>query len=334
VIISASRRTDIPAFYSEWFMNRIQAGYCTVPNPFNRKQVSRVSLRPEDVDVIVFWTRHPRPLLPHLAALDERGYRYYFQYTLMNNPRAIDPKTPPLEASLRTFRELADRIGPAKVIWRYDPIVFTKAMGAGFHQQAFERIARALQGYTHRSVISVVDVYRKASKRLREMAAQGHELIDYDGSPSERFDELMRALVRAATDSGMEIVSCAEDVDLRPFGVRPGKCVDDEYISRVFGITVTSTKDPAQRQACGCVVSKDIGMYDTCLYGCRYCYATSSFERARENHGNHDPSSPSLMGWYEAEPVSGSDEQLTLISGDELLYLIPWLPVTGPMISW
>ena len=263
MIISASRRTDIPAFYAEWFMNRIRAGYCAVPNPFNRNQVSHVSLKPEDVDVIVFWTRNARPLLPHLAELDERGYRYYFQYTVMDNPRVIDPKSPPLEASLKTFRELADRIGPEKVIWRYDPIVFSNMTGPEFHQATYRRIAQALRGYTYRSVISIVDVYRKAQKRLRELAKQGVELLNCEG---EAFDDLMHALVHTANENGLEIVSCAEEIDLLPYGVRPGKCVDDEYIAKTFEINVTSKKDPSQREACGCVVSKDIGMYDSCLY--------------------------------------------------------------------
>ena len=308
MIISASRRTDIPAFYAEWFMNRIRAGYCAVPNPFNRRQVSYVSLKPEDVDVIVFWTRNPRPLLPHLAELDARGYRYYFQYTVMDNPRPIDPKSPPLESALRTFRALADSIGPEKVIWRYDPIVFSTVTGARFHQDTYPHIAQALRGHTYRSVISIVDVYRKASRRPRDFAEQGVEITPYAGQPSERFDNLMRAMVRVAHENGMEIVSCAEDIDLQPYGIRPGKCVDDEYITKTFGITVTSKKDPGQRGVCGCVVSKDIGMYDSCLFGCQYCYATSSFERARINHGKHDPNSPSLIGWYEAEPRSESPE--------------------------
>jgi hypothetical protein len=296
MIISASRRTDIPAFYANWFINRIRAGYCTVPNLFNPQQISSVSLKPEDVDVIVFWTRNPRPLFPHLEELDRRGYRYYFQYTLLDNPRLIDRKSPPLQASLKTFRELAGRVGPERVIWRYDPIVFSEVTGAQFHQHTYGRIAQALAGYTQRSVISIADIYRKAGKRLRQLAQQGVEITGYDGKPSRRFDELVRSLVRIAGENGMHIVSCAETIDLRPYGVRPGKCVDDEYIQRVFGLQVTSQKDPSQREACGCVVSRDIGMYETCLFGCQYCYATTSFERARINYDRHDPHSPSLLG--------------------------------------
>ena len=212
MIISASRRTDIPAFYAEWFINRIRAGYCTVPNPFNRKQIAHVSLDPEDVEAIVFWTRHPRPLMAHLAELDRRGYRYYFQYTLMDYPRAIDARTPPLSTSLNIFRSLADRIGPQRMIWRYDPIVFSKLTGARFHQETYERISRLLRGYTHRSVISIVDVYRKASRRLREMNKRGIDLVVYDGAPSERFARLMRDLARIAQENDMEITSCAEEI--------------------------------------------------------------------------------------------------------------------------
>jgi hypothetical protein len=304
MIISASRRTDIPAFYAGWFINRIRAGYCAVPNPFNPNQVSYVSLDPKDVDVIVFWTRHPRPLMPYLAELDERGYRYYFQYTVMDNPRLIDPKTPSLEASLETFRALAARIGPERVIWRYDPIVFSPITDSQFHRRTYAHIAGQLRGYTHRSVISLVDMYRKAGKRLRKLAAQGIELASYDDQPGESLDELMHGLVRAAGENDMEIVSCAEELDLQPYGVRPGKCVDDEYITKVFGLSVASHKDPSQREKCGCVVSKDIGMYESCLFGCQYCYATSRFERAQHNHDvEHRPDSPSLLGWHDAAPA-------------------------------
>jgi hypothetical protein len=311
MIISASRRTDIPAFYSEWFMNRIRAGYCTVPNPFNPTQVSHVSLKPEDVDVIVFWTRNPRPLFPFLTKLKEGGYRYYFLYTLMDNPRALDPKCPPLEVSLKTFQELADRIGPKKLIWRYDPVVFSTATPADFHEKTYQRIAQALQGHTRRCVISILDVYRKAQKRFRKLAEEGLELLACEG---EAFGDLMKTFVRAATENGMQVVSCAEEFDLQPFGIQPGKCVNDEYIYNVFGINVTNKKDPSQRKACSCVVSKDIGMYDTCLFGCQYCYATTSLERAKINHKNHDPASPSLVGWYDAEPEQKPFRQGTLMA--------------------
>jgi DNA repair photolyase len=293
VIISASRRTDIPAFYSEWFMNRIRAGYCLVPNPFNRTQISRVSLEPADVDVIVFWTRNPRHLLPLLSELDDRGYRYYFLYTLMANPRQIDPGSPPAEAAIENFRSLSDRIGPARVIWRYDPIFLSTITDPGFHERAYSQIAQALKGYTNRSVVSVTHMYRKIQKRISELAKQGIELLPWD---EKVLSPLMRALAESASMSGMEIRSCADELDLQQYGIQPGKCVDDELISRVFGLNLEVRKDSCQRKNCGCAVSKDIGMYDSCLFGCTYCYAATSFERARTNYQMHDPEAPSILG--------------------------------------
>jgi hypothetical protein len=301
MIISASRRTDIPAFYAVWFMNRIRAGYCTVPNPFNPNQITYVSLKPEDVEVIVFWTRNPKPLFPYLSELDQRGYRYYFQYTLMNNPAELDPKAPPPESALGTFRELVNKITPKNVIWRYDPIVFSPKTDAKFHQHTYQHLAKELRGYTHRSVISIVDMYRKTKRRLNALAKQGIPITTHDGQSGKGFDDLMRTLVRAAHENDMEIVSCAEEIELQPYGIRPGKCIDDEYIKNIFDIDVTHKKDPSQRKACGCVVSRDIGMYDTCVYGCQYCYATSSFDRAKKNREQHNPASTSLIGWHEVK---------------------------------
>jgi len=295
MIISASRRTDIPAFYSGWFMNRIRVGYCAVPNPFNPSQVSQVSLTPEDVDVIVFWTRDPRPILPYLDELDQRGHRYYFLFTVMDNPPLLDPKTPPLETSLKSFCRLADRLGPDRVIWRYDPIVFSTITDAPFHMDTFAKIARALQDRTHRCIISLVDVYRKVRKRLDELISQGIEFVSSESELHSRLSELMPSIVDVAGDYGMEIFSCAEETDIQSFGIPPGKCIDDEIIRNCFGREVSRRKDPSQRKRCRCVVSKDIGMYDTCLFGCRYCYAVTSSQRAEANFRRHDPDSPSLL---------------------------------------
>ncbi len=310
MIISASRRTDIPAFYSRWFMNRIRAGYCTVPNPFNPHQVATISLAPPDVEVIVFWTRHARPLLPFLDELDRLGYRYYFQYTLLDNPRLLDPRTPSLPVALDTFRQVSDRIGPERVIWRYDPIVFSQLTGPSFHRERFAHIARELRGRTRRVVISVMDPYRKTEKRMSQLSGQGLEVVPQGGRPSGRFDDLMGALVRTAGENGMEITSCAEEIDLRPYGVQPGKCVDDDHIKRVFGLAVSARKDLSQREACGCVVSRDIGMYNSCLFGCCYCYATSSFERARKNWRDHNPQSPSLLSHHDAAPPHAAHQPI------------------------
>ncbi len=300
MIISASRRTDIPAFYATWFMNCVRAGACTVPNPFNPRQVSRISLRPEDVEVIVFWTRNARPLMASLDELDARGHRYYFQYTILGYPRLLETKTPPVEAAIETFRQLSERVGPERVIWRYDPILFSSLTDAAFHRKRFAWIAAQLRGCTERVVISVVDVYRKVQSRLRNLVAQGVTIPDQTPERVPGFDGLMHSLVETATRCEMEIVSCAEELDLTGYGVQPGKCIDDALIARIFDLRLDLKKDSGQRDACGCVTSRDIGMYDSCLFGCQYCYATRSFARSAANYAAHDPESPSLLGWHEA----------------------------------
>jgi hypothetical protein len=302
MIISASRRTDIPAFYARWFINRVRAGFCISPNPFNPQQAAPISLAVEDVQVIVFWTRNPRPLFPYLDELDRAGYRYYFQYTLMDNPRPVDPYCPRLPAALDTFRRLADRVGAQRVIWRYDPILFSEQTTPDFHRRAYRQIAEALRGYSQRSVISLADAYAKTRKRLAALAAQGFQVQPAtrqmeDGSLAlaAGAGEMLADLAAISRQNGMQMVSCAEELDLQAHGILPGKCVDDQWIQHVFGLEVTHSKDANQRKACGCVTSKDIGMYDSCLFGCAYCYATSDFVRARENYRRHDPHAPQLV---------------------------------------
>lgn len=311
MIISASRRTDIPAFYSDWFINRIRAGYCTNINPFNRHQVTQVSLRPEDVDVIVFWTKNPEPLIKHLKELDARGFRYYFQYTLSGYPQFLEPYVPELKKGISTFKKLADLIGPEKVIWRYDPIVISNKTDLEYHKKQIDYIARELEGYTHRLIVSVVDEYRKARINFDRLDKQF--IIIQRQSSENQVRDIIEFIVKRAEQSKMEAFSCAEILDLKPFGLMPGKCIDDNYIKKVFGIHVTAEKDKNQRPECGCVPSKDIGAYDTCFHGCLYCYA-GNFSTTQKNKANHFLDSPSIIGRYDIEPKedSGDTEQATL----------------------
>lgn len=294
MLISASRRTDIPAFYALWFMKRLRAGECYVPNPFYARQVQHISLAPGDVEAIIFWTRHARPLFPYLQELDAGGYRYYFQYTLLDYPAGLDQSNPALAVRIATFQELSGRIGPERVIWRYDPIVLSSATPAAFHLQAFSQLAAELEGHTRRVVISLLTPYSKIRKRMQALAEQGLELL-HPNDPAWPGD-FLRSLSGIAASRGLQIFSCASEQDYSRFGIIPGKCIDDQLLIKLFNLEVPHTKDPGQRKACGCVVSKDIGMYDSCLFGCQYCYATSSFERARQNHARHDTDSPWLIG--------------------------------------
>lgn len=298
MIISASRRTDIPAFFSEWFMNRVRAGYCCVPNPFNRNQVSYVSLRPEDVDLIVFWTKNAGPLIPRLVELDSPGLLYYFQYTVTGYPRLLEPRVPDLNRSIDTFQQLSRMVGRNRVVWRYDPIVFSELTPPSYHEQAFCELANSLSEYCSHVVVSIVDEYRASRGRLSRVAELGVD--SWQSYPdSKDFGDTMRRLASCAEEHGLSMYSCAEPINMASYGILPGKCIDEEYIRQTFGIHVCSTKDTSQRDHCGCIRSKDIGDYDTCQHQCIYCYATRSATCAAKRSEQHDSSSPSLLGWRE-----------------------------------
>lgn len=291
MIISASRRTDIPAYYSEWFINRIKEGYCTVPNPFDANQISLVDLRPQTVTAIVFWTRNAFPLIKNIQRLDEKGYKYYFQFTINNYKKIYEPYNPSLETSINCFKQLADKLGKGKVIWRYDPILFTDDLTLDFHKKNFSNIFNELNGYTKRLVISVVDDYKKTLRRLNKLETNYEE----NQISKPQVEELLKFIVEKAYLKGIKIESCAEEKDFSHLGIEHGKCVDDRLIKEEFGIDLTYKKDKNQRLPCGCMVSKDIGINNTCLMGCEYCYATTSHHAAVKNKKKHDPNFSSLI---------------------------------------
>ncbi|WP_252090847.1 DUF1848 domain-containing protein [Pseudomonas sp. MWU13-3659] len=296
MIISASRRTDIPAFYADWFMNRVQQGFLLTRNPFNYHQISRVSLDPADVDAIVFWTRNPRHLMKSLDTLDARGLRYYFHYTITGYPRAIEKSVPRPMDAIRCFIDLSQRVGPGKVIWRYDPILVSNLIDLAEHKRLFAKIAGLLAGHTERVVISFADFYKKTSSNLAKV--EGLICSDVLASPDALLD-LAHYMAQVAQAHGMQIQSCAEEVDTDAAGIAHGKCIDDRLLADLFGITLKGTKDVGQRAACGCIKSVDIGVYNTCLHGCAYCYATFNHEKTLAQRQQHDPASPFLIGGTE-----------------------------------
>lgn len=295
MIISASRRTDIPAYYSQWLMNRIRTGYCLVPNPFNKQQIARVSLSPCDVDAFVFWTRDARPMMKHLAELDRMGYRYLFLVTVVDYPRAIGPGDLPVGLATSMFRQLADVIGSERVVWRYDPLIFSNVTDVDFHLARFSSLAHALHGSTKRVIVSGLTIYAKNMRSIAELAKAGVAVQPKETLSLSDQERLLQGMLNIAKDHGLELVSCAETMDWWRFGVKPGRCIDNELIQRLFKIEVASRKDPGQRPACRCVISRDIGVYNTCIRGCPYCYAVSDPAEARRNFNRHDPAGPSLL---------------------------------------
>lgn len=268
-------------------MQRVQAGHVLVPNPLNRHQVSRVSLRPEDVAGIVFWSKNPAPLLSHLPVLDSLGYRYYVQFTITAYGRDLEPHTPTWRQSVDTFLRLSERMGPSRVVWRYDPIILTRALTPQYHLEMIARTAAELQGSGHRLVISFLDMYRKTRRNLE--ATHSPLLAGLREEPDEpTMRSLAADIAGRANDLGFEVQACAETLDLNSSGVTRGRCIDPELLDP-GGSSIPYTKDPAQREACGCARSRDIGMYDSCPHGCAFCYANGSAPDAvynwRQLHG-------------------------------------------------
>jgi hypothetical protein len=289
MILSASRRTDIPAYYSEWFMNRIDAGFVFVRNPMNEGQVSRIELDPGVVDCIVFWTRDPQPLMDRLDRLDALGYRYYFQITLTPYDRVIEPRLTDKAEILGSILELSRRIGPDRIVWRYDPILIAPGIDAAWHRERFERMAGALSGSTNECVISFLDDYAKAHRRMAERGIRPPNRDE-----AERIAEAFSGI---ASRNGMRLTTCAEAVDLERFGIGHAACVDRERIERILAAKLKERiRKDGQRPHCRCVECVDIGAYDTCPNGCVYCYATGDSKRLEANRRAHDPASSLLVG--------------------------------------
>jgi hypothetical protein len=287
MILSASRRTDIPAFFFDWFLNRLKIGYVLVRNPFNSRQVSRISLQ-GTVDCVVFWTKNPACAFRRLEELTEYEIPYYFLFTITPYGPQLERNLPPEDERIDTFRKLADALGKERVIWRYDPILFSSSIDVDFHRRHFARIAKKLEGTTDRCVISFLDLYKKCRRNLAHF-----HIIDATEELMLRTGTYIGEIARGY---GISLQSCAEEMDLSIAGITKGKCIDDSLVSKLVGEKITLPKDASQRKACGCVESIDIGVYNSCAHGCQYCYANFNHDLAQRNCALHDPSSPLLIG--------------------------------------
>ncbi|HJD37664.1 MAG TPA: DUF1848 domain-containing protein [Candidatus Blautia ornithocaccae] len=287
MILSVSRRTDVPNYYSDWFINRLKEGFLYVRNPMNTHQISRINLSPEVIDCIVFWTKNPANMLGKLEYLQD--YAYYFQFTLTGYGRDIEPNLPDKRKELiPAFQKLSEKIGKEKVIWRYDPILLSDKYTADYHLRAFEEIAGNLAGYTEKAVISFVDLYEKTWRNTRGLGIRLATEKEMMGLAAE--------MARIASKYNLEIESCAEQWDFQKVGIQRGSCIDKKLIERIIGCRLTGQKDKNQRKECGCFESVEVGAYNTCLNGCRYCYANFSDEKVKENIKLYSQDAPLLCG--------------------------------------
>ena len=287
MIISASRRTDIPTYYSEWFMNRIREGYALARNPMNAHQVSRISLSPEVVDGIVFWTKNPAPMLDKLPQL--KDYMYYFQFTLNAYEQDVEADVPLKHKYIvPTFQRLSEMIGPERVVWRYDPILVSDKYTFDYHVKYFELLAKKLASYTQKCTISFLDMYVKTERNVAGLNIQPLTL--------ELQDAMAKSLAEIAHSYGLELETCAEGIELEKYGIKHAHCIDGELFAKLLGCPLKVGKDKNQRKECGCVDSVDIGAYNTCRNGCRYCYANFNAKMVQNNQQRHNPLSPLLLG--------------------------------------
>ncbi len=315
MIISASRRTDIPAYYSEWFFNRIREGYVLVRNPFRYHQVSRIDLSPDTVDRIVFWTKNPAPMMGRLDELEQ--YSYYFQFTLNAYGRDAEPGVPSKrDVLIPAFQELSRRIGRERVIWRYDPIFFSQRYTAEYHCRYFEALAARLGDYTERCTVSFLDYYRNTAENMRSLGMKQQT--------AERQYEILQKFSDVAKRYGFVIDTCAETADFSRLGIRRARCIDLARLKGNGKYGLDAGKDPGQREVCGCAVSIDIGAYSTCGAGCLYCYANGFHDAAGKATGTHNPASPLLSGEIGREDVirdrkavSYKECQLTILAGED-----------------
>lgn len=289
LILSASRRSDIPAFYTEWFFNRLNDGYVLVRNPMNYHQVSRVALNPDVIDCIVFWTKDPTNMLNKLGLLKE--YNYYFQVTINPYDSRIERNVVSKKNVIESFRKLSTLIGKKRMIWRYDPIILTDKIDIEYHSKNFDILAGKLKNYTGRCIISFVDMYRKSERNMKNLNGV---IIN-----NEDMVEIGKRLSEIAIRYGLKMATCSELIDLSSMGIEHAKCIDDNLIADILGENIIIQKDKNQRDVCGCVASIDIGAYNTCKHGCLYCYANDSDKAVNNNIMNHDPKSPMLIGKVE-----------------------------------
>lgn len=329
IIISASRSTDIPAFYAKWFINRLEAGYCVWYNPFNQQPmyISFAKTR-----VIVFWTKNPEPMFEYLPELDKRGIHYYFQVTLNDyEQEGFEPNVPALQHRIEVFKRLSDKIGKEKVIWRFDPLILTEQLTPRQLLTKIYHVGNQLKGYTDKLVFSFIDVraYRKVQANLvKNTPFFTRENVVTAEPEGDKRVELVEGLVKLrdywrSEGWNIALTTCAEAIDLESFGIERNRCIDGELIEKLWhedrelvyylhtgklpesnglfqqDIVIPekskNLKDKGQRKVCGCILSKDIGMYNTCRHFCVYCYANTSKEIVLKNKERHNDESESII---------------------------------------
>ena len=308
MIIQTGMRTDIPAFYSEWFANRLKEGYALTRNPYNASQVTRYSLDPKVVDLIAFCSKNPGPMLKYVDLLKPYAGTYWF-VTITPYGRDYEPNVPEIDKVIEDFKTISRIVGPDSMGWRYDPIFINDIYTVEKHLEAYEHIASELSGYTKTCVISFIDLYQKVRKNFPEARTVGKADRLYLGEK----------MIKIAGSYGMTVKPCAEGKELAQFGADCRGCMTTDVYEKAIGLSMDFPKKKPLRQECECFMGNDIGAYNTCPHLCRYCYANYDEETVRRNYRLHDLQSPFLIGGSLPGDVIHEADQKSYINGQMTL---------------
>ena len=291
MILQTGMRTDIPAFYSQWFINRIKAGYVLVRNPYNPSSVTRYEINPDVVDLIAFCTKNPAPMLKYMDVL--KPYGQYWFVTITPYGKEIEPNVPDKRQVLEDFKTLSKFVGVDSIGWRYDPIFINDKYSIDFHIETFEKMARELSGYTKTCIISFIDLYKKVIKNFPQAC-----MVE-----KEKRLKIGKAFAEIGRQYDITIKACAEGDELAPYGVDCSGCLTQEVYETVLHTKLDMPKIKGQRNECACFFGNDIGAYDTCRHFCKYCYANTDYKAVLSNSKLHNPDSPFLIGMHQAGDI-------------------------------
>lgn len=301
MIIQTGNRTDIPAFYAEWFANRLLEGYVLVRNPFNPQSVTRYSLDPDVVDLLVFCSKNPRPMLKYLQLL--KAFRQYWFVTITPYGKELEPNVPDRFLVMETFRLLSSLIGPARMCWRYDPILIDETWPVSRHIETFREMCKILEGSTYTAVISFIDLYAKVKRNFPEAKAV----------PLQTQLALTEAFVGIGKEYGMTIKPCGESPELAAAGADCSGCMSQSVLETAVGQNLLLPPNPNNRRECACYITGDIGAYNTCGHFCRYCYANADRAAVVRAMKQHDPKSPLLIGHLQPDDRVSTPKQVSWI---------------------
>ena len=304
MILNTGGRTDTVQYYTDWLLQRFSEGYVLTRNPMFPSKVIRYELTPDKVDCVVFCSKNYKPILPRLHEITDR-FHTYFHYTITAYGRDIEPGVPSIEESMETLKALSRLVGKQRIAWRYDPVLLTKEYTIGRHLETFERMAGELAPYIDRCIFSFVEMYKKLEVNMPELIPLS----------CQDMESLAQGLGSIAQKYGISIQTCGTNGDYTRYGIHASGCMTLDILGKANGITFRSRKHKGTRQGCHCIESRDIGAYDTCLNGCKYCYANKSPQKAFENRQYHDPASPLLLGHVKPEDIILQGAQKSFLKG-------------------